>query len=168
MKSFGEHGRQELNINKFSNVLKNRQWPVSSSDPVIIIYIGTLNYERNLMTLCKAVVEANHQNMNFILLLYGEGTEKEDLETFASYENGSIKVFDTIPHDRIPDILSCAHIGALPFPDEDKYRVSSPIKLFEYMGAGMPILATKIVCHTDVMGNSDYVFWAENASIEEF
>ena len=63
-------------------------------------------------------------------------------------------------------MLASAHVGALPFPDEEKYRVSSPIKLFEYMGAGMPILATRIVCHTDVIGAGDYVFWAEDAGVD--
>ena len=47
-----------------------------------------------------------------------------------------------------------------------KFRVSSPIKLFEYMGSGLPILATKITCHTDVIGSGDYVFWAENSNLE--
>ena len=154
-----------VNIDKFSTAFKKRQWP-GANDPVCIIYIGTLHYERNLMTLSKAVVEANRQGMNFMLLLYGEGTEKKDLEVFASQSNGSIKVYDTIPHDQVPEVLAHAHVGALPFPDEEKYRVSSPIKLFEYIGSGMPILATKIVCHTDVIGAGDYVFWAENAHID--
>jgi D-serine dehydratase len=34
------------------------------------------------------------------------------------------------------------------------------------MAAGMPILATRIVCHTDVIGDGTYVFWAEDASPE--
>jgi glycosyltransferase involved in cell wall biosynthesis len=154
-----------VNIDKFSIATKNRQWP-SSNDPIKLIYIGSLSYGRNLMTLCRAVIQANRQGMNFILLLYGEGAEKKNLEMFVPQANGSIKVYDTIPHDQVPDILSHAHVGALSFPDEDKFRVSSPIKLFEYMGAGMPILATKIVCHTDVMDNKDFVFWAENADID--
>jgi glycosyltransferase involved in cell wall biosynthesis len=133
---------------------------------VKLIYIGSLGYGRNLMTLCQAVVEANRQGMNFILLLYGKGTKKKDLEAFALEAHGLIKVYDAVSHDQAPEILSRAHVGALSFPDEDKYRVSSPIKLFEYMGAGMPILATKIVCHTDVMGNRDFVFWAENSDID--
>ena len=54
----------------------------------------------------------------------------------------------------------------MPFPDEEKFRVSSPIKLFEYLAAGLPIFATKIVCHTDVIGTSDVAFWAENADQE--
>lgn len=154
-----------VNTDQFSIAAKNRQWP-GHKGPVKLIYIGTLNYERNLMTLCQAVVEANRLGMNFILLLYGEGTEKTDLEAFALQANGLIEVYDTILHDQVPEILSHAHVGTLSFPDEEKFRVSSPIKLFEYMGAGMPILATKIVCHTDVMGNSDFVFWAENAGID--
>ncbi len=44
------------------------------------------------------------------------------------------------------------------------FEVSSPIKLFEYMAAGLPILATRIVCHTDVIGNGDYAIWAEDSS----
>lgn len=34
------------------------------------------------------------------------------------------------------------------------------------MAAGLPILATRIVCHTDVVGENKYAFWAEDASME--
>jgi glycosyltransferase involved in cell wall biosynthesis len=53
----------------------------------------------------------------------------------------------------------------LPFPDEERFRVSSPIKLFEYMAAGLPVLATRIVCHTDVVGDGVFAFWAEDATV---
>jgi glycosyltransferase involved in cell wall biosynthesis len=68
-----------------------------------------------------------------------------------------------VSHDQVPKCLSQAHVGVLPFPDEVKFRVSSPIKLFEYMAAGLPIMATRILCHTEVIGNDDYVFWAERS-----
>ena len=125
-----------------------------------------MNYERNLMALCRAVVEANSLGMDFVLWLYGEGNEKKDLKVFADQTNGYIKVFDVIPNEQVPDVLACAHVGALPFPNEEKYWVSSPIKLFEYMGAGMPILATKIDCHTDVIDKGDYAFWAEGSDVD--
>jgi glycosyltransferase involved in cell wall biosynthesis len=154
-----------VNIDKFSVAVSKRRWPVEQ-DPLTIIYIGSLHFGRNLMTLCRAVDEAHRQGMNMELVLYGEGTEKEDLQAFAKRLNGCIKVYDAIPHDQIPDVLACAHVGALPFPDEDKYRVSSPIKLFEYMGSGIPILATKISCHTDVIGDGAYTFWAYDSSLD--
>ena len=153
-----------VNVEKFSGTINERQWP-APEDPIVITYIGTLHYERNLMALCEAVVRANQDGMNFELLLYGEGTEKDDLQAFANQHPDAIRVHNSVPHDQVPGILARAHVGALPFPDEEKYRVSSPIKLFEYMGAGMPILATHIVCHTDVIGTGEYVFWAEDAGV---
>jgi glycosyltransferase involved in cell wall biosynthesis len=75
-------------------------------------------------------------------------------------------VLPPVPHSEVPGLLAQAHIGVLPFPDEEKFRVSSPIKLFEYMASGLVILATRIVCHTDVVGSGAYVVWAEDASIE--
>lgn len=153
-----------VNMEEFSIAHEERQWP-GFGDIVKIIYVGVLHYERNLMTLCKAVIMANQKGMNFKLFLYGEGTEKKDLQAFADQNPEAIEVFGKVPHDQIPRVLAQAHVGVLPFPDEEKYRVSSPIKLFEYMGAGMPILATRIVCHTDVIGDGEYAFWANNADV---
>lgn len=153
-----------VNTERFLTAANKRSWP-GNQDPVIVIYIGALSYGRNLMTLCKAIVEANRCGMNFRLWLYGEGSEKKDLQMYAWQASESITVFDAVPNEQIPEVLSAAHVGTLPFPDEEKYRVSSPIKLFEYMGAGLPILATKIACHTDVIGEGDYVFWAEDSDV---
>lgn len=33
------------------------------------------------------------------------------------------------------------------------------------MAAGMPILATRIDCHTDVIGERGFVFWSEDDSV---
>ena len=41
------------------------------------------------------------------------------------------------------------------------FGVSSPIKLFEYLAAGLPILATRIDCHTNVVGNADCAVWLD-------
>jgi glycosyltransferase involved in cell wall biosynthesis len=154
-----------VNLDTFSVAASKRDWPCND-DPVNIIYIGTLHYERNLMTLGKAIVLANEAGLNFRLLLYGEGTQMKELQSFAAQHPREIGVFDSLPHEQMPGVLARAHVGALPFPDEDKYRVCSPIKLFEYMGSGMPILATRIVCHSDVIGDGQYVFWAEDAGVD--
>ena len=36
------------------------------------------------------------------------------------------------------------------------------------MASGLPILATKIVCHTDVIGGGQYAYWAEGADPQSF
>jgi glycosyltransferase involved in cell wall biosynthesis len=146
----------------FYPALVARKWPLKG-EAIQLIYIGVLNYERNLMKLCQAVEKANSEGISLRLSLVGKGTEQEDLESFASQTNGRIQVLPPVQHSQVPDVLAQAHIGVLPFPDEEKFRVSSPIKLFEYMAAGLPILATRIVCHTDVIGDGSFAFWAEQS-----
>jgi glycosyltransferase involved in cell wall biosynthesis len=77
--------------------------------------------------------------------------------------DGRVKIIPPVSHDQIPNILAHAHVGvtSLPDPDDVIYQASSPIKIFEYMAAGLPILATRNVCHTDVVGDGKFVFWAD-------
>lgn len=149
----------------FKPAQSSRIWP-GSDTTVQLIYVGILNYERNLMNLSSAVVKANAEGMSMILSLVGDGNQKEELEKFASETNGCVRVLPRVDHAKIPGVLSTAHIGVLPFPDEEKFQVSSPIKLFEYMASGLPILATRIACHTDVIGDGDYVIWIEGSDEE--
>jgi glycosyltransferase involved in cell wall biosynthesis len=123
-----------------------------------------MHYERNLMTLCRAVTRANTNGMPFRLSLVGDGTARAELTTYAAQTDGFIRVIPPVSYEEIPELMAHAHLGVLPFPDEEKFRVSSPIKLFEYLAAGLPILATRIVCHTDVVGGGEYAIWAEDAT----
>jgi glycosyltransferase involved in cell wall biosynthesis len=151
-----------VDLEQFKPAQSLRCWP-SPNEPIQLMYIGALHHERNLTSLCLAVQEANAEGMAFQLTLLGDGTQRMELEKFAQMNGNQIRVLQSIPHDLVPQKLAQAHIGVLPFPDEEKFRVSSPIKLFEYMAAGLPILATRIVSHTDVMGTDGYTIWAEEA-----
>ena len=118
------------------------------------------------MALCHAVEMANNEGMSFVLSIIGDGPERFALKEFAKKTRGQIRTMPPVPHEHVPALLAQAHVGVLPFPDEEKFRVSSPIKLFEYLAAGLPILATRIACHTDVVGEGEFVFWAEGDSVD--
>lgn len=155
-----------VTLKPFVRERSNRLWP-EGDEPVVLAYIGVINYERNLMRMARAVLEANAAGMNFRFLLVGAGTEWDDLQRLSQTVHGQITVSPVVPHDQIPRVLAGAHVGVLPFPDEEKFRVSSPIKLFEYMGAGLPLLVTRLPCHTDVIGAGKYAFWAESGRTED-
>jgi glycosyltransferase involved in cell wall biosynthesis len=149
----------------FSAAQKSRRWP-SAGEPIHLIYVGLLQRERNLLPLIEAVEKANAEGLPFVLSLVGKGPLWPALEESAHQTEGRVRVLPSVPHNEVPALLSQAHVGVLPFPDEEMFRVSSPIKLFEYMASGMSILATRVVCHTDVIGDGDYAFWAEDPSVE--
>ena len=149
----------------FAVAQKNRRWP-QDDEPLQLIYIGILLQKRNLFPLCRAIVRAQEEGMRFVLTLAGTGKESARLTTFARQTDGCVRVLAPVAHDQVPALLAQAHIGvtSLPDPDDAKYEASSPIKLFEYMAAGMPILATVNACHTDVVQDGQYVFWVKAAT----
>ncbi len=154
-----------VDVDLFAPAQETRTWP-GSEDAVGLVYVGALHHERMLLNLCRAVERANHAGMRYTLTLVGQGSQRAELAAFASQTEDRIRVQAPVPHAEVPPILAQNHLGVLPFPDQQKFRVSSPIKLYEYLAAGLAVLATRIVCHTDVMDNADYSIWSESASEE--
>lgn len=155
-----------VNYDSFSVAQQNRNWD-KVDEEVHVIYVGALHHPRNLMNFCRAVVLANDERRRIIFTLVGDGSERDELIEFASGTDGIVRVLPPVLHEEIPSLLAAAHIGVLPFPDQERFRVSSPIKLFEYMASGMPILATHITCHTDVVMEGNYAFWAYGEDVED-
>lgn len=144
-----------------------RQWP-TTDEPVRLVYAGIFLEQRNLLPLVRAVKRANDEGAAFILSLYGDGPLRAALEAEATESAGAVHVEQPIPYDQIPTMLGEAHVGvtSLPTLGDAKYEASSPLKMFEYMAAGLPILSTSNNCHTDVAGHGNYVFWASEPSEE--
>lgn len=154
-----------VKLEDFSDALRLRNWP-KRDEPIELLYIGCMHYERNLLTLSKAVTQANASGHLFTLRIVGDGNARQELEDYAQKQGKHIQIIPPVSHEEIPKWLAGAHVGVLPFPDEEKFRVSSPIKLFEYLAAGLPVLATKIVCHTDVVGDHPVAFWAKSSDTQ--
>jgi len=63
-----------------------------------------------------------------------------------------------IPHERMPAALATAHIGVAPFDIEAHKPLSlgfywSPLKLFEYMAAGLPVVAPAVARIPQLVGH---------------
>lgn len=143
----------------------SRIWP-ASGEPVKLVYAGTFLEHRNLLPLIRAVTNANQEGMAFELSVYGNGPLRPAMEDLARQSNGRVRIEQPVPYDRIPELFGLAHIGvtSLPAPDDVKYEASSPLKLFEYMAAGLPVLSVSNRCHTDVVGRGRYAFWADDVT----
>jgi len=157
-----------VDLETFSVARHLRSWP-APGEAIHLMYIGILLPKRHLWELCKAVEQANAEGMSFVLQLVGKGPEQAHLQSLAQQSGGRIQLVSSVAHEQIPTLLAQAHVGitSLPAPDDAKYEASSPIKLFEYMAAGLPILATSNACHTDVVQTGQFAFWAPSATPED-
>lgn len=160
-----------VNTNLFAPAREKRRWP-GSDDPVRLVFVGSLEGTKPLLPLCEAVEEANREGMQFELSLVGEfvGHElfREEISARAKRSPGLIRLLGRIPYTEVPDVLAAAHLGVLASPDTIEYQTESPIKLFEYLGAGLPLLASRVSCHTEVIGDRPCVFWVDGATQQSF
>jgi glycosyltransferase involved in cell wall biosynthesis len=160
-----------VNTSLFAPAREKRRWP-GPDDPVRLVFVGSLEEKKPLLPLCEAVEKANREGTRFELSLVGEfvgvGPAREEILTRAARSPESIRLLGKIPYSQVPDALAAAHLGVLASPDTLEYQTESPIKLFEYLGAGLPLLASRVSCHTEVIGDRPCVFWVDGTTPESF
>ncbi|GAC1320637.1 MAG: glycosyltransferase family 4 protein [Thermoleophilaceae bacterium] len=80
-----------------------------------------------------------------VLVVAGDGPVRGWLEGLARDRGVAERVrwLGQVPHDRIPALLAALDIALLPYPALDGFSFS-PLKLYEYLAAGVPVIASDI------------------------
>lgn len=129
-----------------------------------LFHHGSLTVNRGIRELMQAAKLLNENGFNIRLKLIGTMIDKMALETFY-HENkmeGYCAIYPAIPIEQIPQHIMDSDLPVLPFSDFIGWRVSSPIKLFEYLSMGKVVVATKIEAFTDIFINQDFVYYADS------
>jgi len=127
------------------------------NDSKVVIYIGTLGKGRRLRVLIEAFAKAKRERENIKLLIVGEGDDEDNLKKLASELGIECDVIFTgqVPQSEVPDFIATADIGISPVPPFFFYKLSSPIKMFEYMAMAKPVVANEeIPEHKEVLEQS--------------
>jgi glycosyltransferase involved in cell wall biosynthesis len=131
----------------------------------IVLYAGHLYPRKGAYTLAQA--SASLPEMLFVFV----GGTKSDIAHFRNRWHGQKNIFIVghMPHSRVPWYLRAADLLALPnsAKDEDSARFTSPMKLFEYMASGTPILASDVPAVREVL-DEDCAHFAEADSPSAF
>lgn len=133
-----------------------------------LIYHGSLSSSRGLGNLIKAMdLINNHHDCE--LLLLGSGNEWKELRNLVSmlHLQKRVSFHAPVPYAEVPRFIHRADAGVLPFPDWVAWNTSSPLKLFEYLSCGKPVIASEIPAHLNVLQGKDYVVWAKDSSPEQ-
>ncbi|HEU0002623.1 MAG TPA: glycosyltransferase family 4 protein [Ktedonobacteraceae bacterium] len=106
----------------------------------IVLYVGTFGLSHGLMTVLDAAEELRDcQNVRFILA--GDGAEKEQLVAEAGRRQlANVTFLDAQPHERVPSLLAGADACLVPLRKLPLFEGALPIKMFEAMACGRPIL----------------------------
>lgn len=111
----------------------------------VIGFVGSLKPWHGTNTLVAAFAKLRRTDAHVHLLIVGDGPARADLEQAAASHNldGAVTFTGNVPHEEIPHYLAAMNVTVAPYiPSEHFYF--SPIKIFEYMVMGKPVVAGKI------------------------
>lgn len=112
-----------------------------SVDSIVLFFMGWLYSFSGILEVAESIIESNEPK--FVLLVVGEGDQFESLKKLSE-KNPNIILTGRAPYQEIPDLLSCADICLLPAYQNKIMQDIVPIKIYEYMAAGKPIIATRL------------------------
>jgi glycosyltransferase involved in cell wall biosynthesis len=121
----------------------------------IVLYQGVMNRGRGLTSLVRSAAGFDE---GIRLVLVGRGPLESQLRMFGSAPDLEGRVFFTgmVPYDELPPLTASADLGVLILsPMNLSKKLSSANKIFEYMAAGIPILATDFPENRRVVAETD-------------
>jgi glycosyltransferase involved in cell wall biosynthesis len=109
---------------------------LEENQPIKIFYAGLLGIAQGVLELCKKI---NLDDLNIELHIFGDGAEKNQIETLLSSEKGkNIFFHGMMERNDLHEKLKLFDIAIVPL----KVRIygSVPSKIFEYGSLGFPVL----------------------------
>jgi L-malate glycosyltransferase len=131
-----------IDLNKFKLMDKNslRQKYKIKHDDKVVIYVGRLEKEKNIDFLLESFKILELSAPEAMLILVGDGGERQRLEGLANSSGIKRIVFMGAQEpDRIPEILNCADVLALCSLFE-----GSPTVVKEALACGVPVVTNNV------------------------
>ncbi|PKN42481.1 MAG: hypothetical protein CVU60_05690 [Deltaproteobacteria bacterium HGW-Deltaproteobacteria-18] len=109
-------------------------------DRPTLVYTGSLSHEKGAAFLAEAATRMGH--INFVII---GGNAKESAALAVRYNCANLFLHQSVPHKEIPSILQDANMLVMPYlPEGALIPYMSPLKLFEYLATGKPILSSDL------------------------
>ena len=130
----------------------------------IVGYVGrfqTMGSEKGISELIESMVYLRSAGgKNPLLLCVGGPMSEVDSYLDTAYSMGvprqMLKMMDRVPNSEVPRVIKACDVCTIPWPwTEFSAYYTSPLKLFEYMAAGVPIVASDLPSLKEILRHDE-------------
>lgn len=109
-----------------------------------VIYTGSIRLVNKVKTIVEAAQAVKSESANeIIFLIYGDGSDRKNLEDFCKENNINNVVFKGyVNKNKIPYVLSKSNLNIIHFEDNQIKKYGASLnKMFEYFASGKPTVS---------------------------
>ena len=131
-----------------------------SGNQLRIVYVGFLSKLRGLDLLIEGAahyIKSQGTAEAIRIDIIGKGAQKEELRALSK-ELGiseSVKIHGWLDHNEVDKLMGQANVGALTYRVCGHWNHTIPNKIFDYMLAGLPVLATEVIPIARILRETD-------------
>ena len=136
--------------------LKNRLH--ITDDENVVVFVGNLAPWQGVEYLLRAVPLIVEENPKTKFLIVGDGIMKEKLESLTKELNIRCDVIftGTVPYESVPEYMNLSDVCVAPFiRTRNESMGLSPLKIYEYLACGTPVVASDIKGVGDLLESSN-------------
>lgn len=137
-----------------------------------LVYTGSVKKARGRDVMLEAVAMAVKAGVPVRLTMVGASLEELAYCNAYAQQLGisdSVTLHGRVPGHEIPGYIAEADAGICIWEDRPWWRFNPPTKLFEYLVAGLPVLASNICTHTQYIshGHNGLIFEYDSGSLAQ-
>jgi glycosyltransferase involved in cell wall biosynthesis len=112
----------------------------------VLGFVGGLRAWHGVEVLPELLERMAGRHPDVQLIVAGDGPFRRDLEAAFVARGIASRVLFTgaVPHEEVPALIRLFDLALAPYPALDHAFYFSPLKLFEYMACGVPVVAARL------------------------
>ncbi len=136
-----------------------------TEDDIVLFFMGWLYDFSGLKEVALELAKDSQEYRNIKLIVLGKGDLWDTLQEIRrEYEmEDSIIILDWVSYEEVPKYIAAADICILPAYKNEIMQNIVPIKMYEYMAMGKPVIATRLSGLVKEFGEGNGVVYVEGA-----
>lgn len=129
-------------------------------DEIVLFFMGWLYTFSGLKEVANSLIN-HHGKTKIRLMVLGKGDLYDELVKMKSQLGNRLILIDWQPYYKVPEYIAAADICLLPAYNNEVMRHIVPIKMYEYMACGKPVIATRLPGIMKEFGEENGVIYVE-------